>query len=508
MVWAYISAPTSLQGRDLRRGIQSRSRFPAVLRLTVRTLQNIQATREQLPFISDIRPGTMIIRGAAGSGKTSTAILRLNALLTSFTRQRQRSEDAEPVRALVLTYNRTLRGYIAELVERQRVTSEDPSAVELEVSTFGKWSRERLRGPFGDAPRLIDNAERETAIRGFGRRIALEPAFLVEETDYVLGRFLPDDLPRYLTAERNGRGATPRVERAVRQAILTDVIGNYDGWKSAQDRSDFNDLAVRLAQEQTDPLYDVIVADECQDFSGNQLRAIYNHLKPVHSLTLIIDSVQRIYVRGFTWRELGIPVRPENIKTLRENHRNTQEIARFALPLVEGLPHDEDAMLPDFRTATRHGRTPVVLSGRFSAQMQWAINYINEEVDLDNESVAFLHPLGGGWFSYVRQSLAAANLDYVELSREDEWPAGDENIGLVTCHSAKGLEFDHVFLLGLNEECLRLVEGNEDREATLRRLIAMGIGRARNFVCLGYSPNDQAGVLRHLDDETYELEDV
>lgn len=469
----------------------------------MRTLQNIQATAEQLPFISDITPGTMVIRGAAGSGKTSTAILRLNSLLRSYSARRARREEADPVRALVLTYNRTLRGYIAELVERQRQEMDDSEAVELEVSTFGKWSRDRLNGP-----RIVDKNSAATAIRGFGQHIALPPDFLVEETEYALGRFLPADLPNYLTATRVGRGATPRVDQAARQAILEDVIGNYTGWKEAQEVYDFNDLAVQLAITQTEPLYDIIIADECQDFSGNQLRAIHNHLKPIHSLTLVIDSAQRIYVRGFTWRELGIPVRSENIKTLQVNYRNTREIAQFALPLVSGLPPDEDATLPDFRRTTRRGRMPVVLRGRFSGQMRWAINFIRSEIDLRTESVAFLHPLGGGWFSFVRQSLGSANLDYVELSREEDWPGGEENIGLVTCHSAKGLEFDYVFMLGLNEECLRLTEGDEDREAKMRRLIAMGIGRARSFVCIGYSPDDPATILRHLDASTYELVDV
>jgi hypothetical protein len=63
-------------------------------------------------------------------------------------------------------------------------------------------------------------------------------------------------------------------------------------------------------------------------------------------------------------------------------------------------------------------------------------------------------------------------------------------------------------MLGLNEECVRLVEGDEDREAKMRRLIAMGIGRARNFVCIGYRADDPATILDHLDEDTYELVDV
>lgn len=445
----------------------------------------------------------MVIRGAAGSGKTTTAILRLRALLSSFTNRRNRLRQQEPVRALVLTYNRTLKGYIEDLVEKTRREADDPDAVELEVSTFGKWGQVRLGGP-----PLVANDEREGVIRDFGQAIPLDADFLVNETEYVLGRFLPDDLPKYLTATRHGRGAAPRVEQAVRQSILADVIANYDGWKQAQGVVDWNDVAVRLALAKTQPLYDIIIADECQDFTGNQLRAIHNHLKADHSLTLIIDSAQRIYARGFTWRELGIPVRAENIKTLSVNYRNTREIAQFALPLITGIPHDEDATLPDFRMVTRSGPRPVMLSGRFSRQMAWAIRYIKDEVDLTNESVAFLHPKGGGWFSYVKAELQRAKLPYEELTQRADWPSGPANIGLATCHSAKGLEFDHVFILGLNDECLDFLDGDDDREAQHRRLIAMAIGRAKKFVCLGHRPHDPSSILAHLDSTTCDLVDL
>lgn len=464
----------------------------------MRTLPSITATPEQLPFISDNSPGVMVVRGAAGSGKTTTAILRLRALLRAFENRRARMEETEPVRALVLTYNRTLRGYIADLVERQRSQAKDPGAVELDVATFGKWSYDKVGG-------VVKQKERNGIIKQFGRKIPLPGDFLVEEVDYVLGRFLPDDLEKYLTATRVGRGATPRVEHSVREAILNDVILNYNGWKEAQGFSDFNDLAVKLALEQIEPVYDIIIADECQDFTGNQLRAIFNHVREDYSLTFIIDSAQRIYTRGFNWKELGIPVNGKNTKTLKWNYRNTKEIAALAIPLVSGLKHDEDATLPDFTKTKRSGETPVVLSGRFSEQTAWAVEHIKNNVNLEEQSVAFLHPKGGGYFDYLRRSLTAANLPYVEITRESEWPEGDENIALSTCHSAKGLEFDHVIMLGLNEECLPVLEGDADREETLRRLIAMSIGRARQFVCLGYKPDEKAALLDDLDEDTYEL---
>ena len=44
------------------------------------------------------------------------------------------------------------------------------------------------------------------------------------------------------------------------------------------------------------------------------------------------------------------------------------------------------------------------------------------------------------------------DIEYCELTRSSIWPTGSENIALSTIHSAKGLEFDHVLMPGLNQE--------------------------------------------------------
>jgi hypothetical protein len=45
-----------------------------------------------------------------GVGKTTTALLRLKSLIGFFNSRRSREDNPAPVRFLVLTYNRTLRG--------------------------------------------------------------------------------------------------------------------------------------------------------------------------------------------------------------------------------------------------------------------------------------------------------------------------------------------------------------------------------------------------------------
>jgi superfamily I DNA/RNA helicase len=126
----------------------------------------------------------------------------------------------------------------------------------------------------------------------------------------------------------------------------------------------------------------------------------------------------------------------------------------------------------------------------------------------DDESVALLHPKGGGWFSYVTQRLDDARLPYVDLQRRKEWPRGDEEIGLSTLHSVKGLEFDHVVLLGLEEEHMRYSDADDDTQlAQHRRLLAMAIGRARRTVMITYKPETAPRVLSLLDPATFTVDE-
>lgn len=299
------------------------------------------------------------------------------------------------------------------------------------------------------------------------------------------------------------------MERTLRGQLLDEVINPYRLWLHETGKMDWNDLAVQLTLSKLERTYDVIIVDEAQDFSANQIRAIANQLAQVHSLTFVLDTAQRIYARGFTWREVGILIRPQNVYRLKNNYRNTVEIARFAAPLVEGLALDDDGTIPNFDACVRDGSKPIVVRGRYSSQCAFALRHISDVVDLEAESVAFLHPKGGNWFSTLKSSLESAGIEYVSLTRRSKWPESDDNVALSTIHSAKGLEFDHVIILGLNEEVTpHGAEEGDDQLITLRKLLAMAIDRARRTVVVGYKPDDVSHLISYLDPNTYEEIDL
>ncbi|MSQ15579.1 MAG: hypothetical protein EXR50_06930 [Dehalococcoidia bacterium] len=462
----------------------------------MKVLKAVKPTSEQLIVINDIRPWITLIRGAAGSGKTSTALLRLKFLMAYWSQRVNDRHVAPPIRVLVLTFNRTLRGYIAELAADQA----GKAGAVVEIRTFGQWSSELATSH----SRLADD-DRTRLVQKEGFAIGLDPIFLSDEVDYVLGRFQPDKIDDYITVRREGRGASPSVDSALRRRIISEVIGPYQAIKARRNVVDWNDMAVQLSRERRHAPYHIIIVDETQEFSANQMRAVLNHADDDATITLVMDAAQRIYPRGFTWAEVGVRLDPHSSYLLMENHRNTKQIVAFCRSLLAGLEMTADGIIPSPDNINREGPPPILVPGRFGRQMDYVVEKL-KQVRSINQSAAILHARGGGWFNGVRTRLGRARIPFIELTREHDWPKDDAEVALSTMASAKGLEFDHVFVVGLNEELTPHGEGEGDSQMEqYRRLLAMAAGRARQSVMLGYKEDEASALIAYIDRSTYEL---
>ena len=399
-----------------------------------------------------------------------------------------RNDDLLPVNVLVLTYNNSLRSYITAVAEDEMADYADD--VRLFILTFDKWALDTLGW---------GNVNKVNAARGQLARVAAafprDNGFVIDEVEYLLGRLPPDRLTEYLTIERTGRGSSPAMPRAVRRQLLDEVVQPYLDWKRVNGARDFNDVAIAMMSADPTFRYDVIVVDEAQDLSANQLRAVIRHASASATITIVTDSAQRIYPRGTPWAEAGIVIAPGRSFRLTVNYRNTRQIASLAASIANGLAIDDDGSLPDPAACARDGPVPTLLLGKFGKQLDYALARLHQ-IDLTNETVGFLHLKGGGWFDDVRDALAAQGFPYCELQGATEWPEGPANVGLCTFHSAKGLEFDHVFMIGLAKD--HAAYGNapdDDRYEAHRRLVAMGVGRARQTVVLGTKPGEDLPLL-------------
>jgi DNA helicase-2/ATP-dependent DNA helicase PcrA len=95
---------------------------------------------------------------------------------------------------------------------------------------------------------------------------------------------------------------------------------------------------------------------------------------------------------------------------------------------------------------------------------------------------------------YDKQAEEPSLVDYLQqislFSDVDAYDATSDRVALMTLHAAKGLEFDNVFIVGLEQGILpheRSSTGEEDELEEERRLFFVGITRAKTRLSISYS---------------------
>ncbi|WP_370688897.1 3'-5' exonuclease [Xenorhabdus anantnagensis] len=105
----------------------------------------------------------------------------------------------------------------------------------------------------------------------------------------------------------------------------------------------------------------------------------------------------------------------------------------------------------------------------------------------------------------MKKQLTNSRLSYITITKNKVWPRGSENIALSTMNSAKGLEFDHVIILGLsNTNMQHLDDENDDKLQQLKRLLAMAISRARESVVIGYKESEKSDLVNYFTNGTFD----
>ena len=163
--------------------------------------------------------------------------------------------------------------------------------------------------------------------------------------------------------------------------------------------------------------------------------------------------------------------------------RATQPLARFR-ELIDGLR--ENAASAGVKALIE--RT-LALSGYAAALAQEDTQESQDRL----ENLAELLSAAADYEARDEQPSLAGFLDRVSLLSDLDVAKGDAPVVLMTLHSAKGLEFDHVFLVGLEEGSLPHVRSQASNEALEeeRRLCYVGMTRAREQLLLTWAQSRQ-----------------
>jgi DNA helicase-2/ATP-dependent DNA helicase PcrA len=408
----------------------------------------------QFDLITRPGGGFLVIRGAAGSGKTTVALHRIAYLAYA-----DRRIDSE--RTLFLVFSRGLAAYVSHVLPSLGVRR-------VRVCTFHDWAAEQCRRVFPllpraerqDTPADVAEAKLHPALaRALERHVRetpgpASPGQALDDWASVLGNasLLRAAFPPGFGHHRLERVAEWCRERADELYAWLQAESGDESF--ALDLEDWA-LLLRVLQLRVGPLrsfaarplrYLHLALDEVQDFSPIEVRVLLECLEPGGSITLAGDSQQHIAEQsGFvSWshflEELGVP--GAELHTLRVSYRTSAEVMTFSRALLGPLVEEDEAP-----RATRSGPPVEVFeftdTGACVAFLAEALAALVRDEPLASVAVLTSSPEVSELYA---EGLARGDVPRLRRVVEQDFTFAP-GIEVTEVEQAKGLEFDYVVLV-------------------------------------------------------------
>jgi hypothetical protein len=232
--------------------------------------------------------------------------------------------------------------------------------------------------------------------------------------------------------------------------------------------------------------------DEFQDINDTQFKFIRALHHPAAAVTIVGDDAQNIY----TWRGscvdyiLNFHKRFPDVTDfqLTTNYRGTSAIVAVANSIMRYIPTlDHKELMTASPTADSGERPAVHYFARTAEERDW----VTEAAVAAKGTTVILSK-----FNSVLYAYEAA---FLKLGVPVRFVQGEETVAttvkgtifLSTFHGSKGLEWDNVFLVRMNDEVFPQ-QKDEDGVLQERRLFYVAVTRARVSLTLSYSRNPKS----------------
>jgi superfamily I DNA/RNA helicase/mRNA-degrading endonuclease YafQ of YafQ-DinJ toxin-antitoxin module len=477
-----------------------------------RLMLNLQRPEQQQYVDMERGAPLILLKGAAGSGKTTVGIYRAIHM----------AEQGR--RVLVLTYSTTLSSVTKSLIEELI----GPLPINLKVTTIHSLMSRLLRSRSSGL-----NIAEESQLRGYLKEAVREirarekaivlqrdEGFFEEEIKRVIKGLGLKSVEEYKAVERYGRktALSPKQREAV--WMVYEAYRRRLGRAHVHDWSDHALVALdALRTQPVDQPYDDIIVDEAQDLTPVELRVIQQFAASSNSeivgegssVMILADAAQTLYSRGFSWKQAGIQARGRTA-ILRKNYRNTRQIAEAAAYLLEKntlLKSANEYVDPEW--TQRQGSRPILIKsanvhGQFELVRDCILDLVSDQT-FRLSDFAVLCPTNQ-LRDQCQRELEHSGLRTVQ-NKDKDFDLLEERIKVLTIHSAKGLEFPVVFLLGLTKGVLPYTQGlqhSEPEEAQLfieqqRTLCYVGMTRAAEALYLITVKGAESRFIQELADK-------
>ncbi|WP_391204686.1 transcriptional repressor LexA [Psychrobacillus sp. L4] len=466
--------------------------------------------------IVELEPnGHMMVKGVAGSGKTTVAIRRI-----SFLQNHYSPEDNDTI--LLVTYNKTLLQYIKhqyhKLADEEQAQLETLFSHESEVKIvnidslmyryFSKYIR-RMKLSLQTSDNFLERKIMVKAIhkvqQNYPKNKILTPKnsdFLLDEVTWINACQIEDE-ETYQQIDRIGRatggGGSPQklIKNSDLRKAIFELMETFNDMLAKEGYVTFkqmNVMALLEAQQMNHGKYTHIIIDESQDLTKVQLeflKCIYQE-KPYSSILFVADNTQSIYSqswlgKGRPYTSIGYDMSGKS-RILSKNYRTTTEISKAAYQLIENdssINANVDNVKPSL--IDRHGHPPIY---RFFLTSQEQLAFLVKEIQLLTNDYRLSEICLVGKEKRILES-AAQGLEKegvpCEILQSTEPNFESDKVKLVTMHSIKGLEFKVIFLIDLNDGVIpnnRIydMDDEETMDSEERKLLYVGMTRANELL--------------------------
>lgn len=475
---------------------------------------------EQRRIIENKPNGHVLVKGVAGSGKTTVAVHKIPFLLKDYTYEK---DD----KILVITYNKSLINYIKyiyEEIERNKENEQltlgiyesgdkDKLYIETIDNMMFKYftsyiKEEKLEKLRVATEKQINKAmvEAINVVKQEYEKVNVldrkNLTFIIEEIRWMKSCNYTD-IEEYQTIDRIGRISNNNVESThklrknskIRKAIFEVMIQYNDNLKKEKlvDLQDVALMALRQAKREVGEKYTHIIVDETQDLTRVQLefiKTLYMN-RSYSSMLFVSDTAQSIYpeawlVKGRSFTSIGLDMTGKST-SLSKSYRTTMQIAYAAYSLIEddkNILEDDNFVKPSL--IDKQGVYPVYRG--FKNKVSEA-EYIAETIEnelknkYDYKDIAIISKFKNQ-LKDIKIFLEKNNIPYKELESNEELDFNEYCVKLLTMHCAKGLQFKAVIIAGLNDKIIpsrdfaNEFEDSDFVESIDRRLLYVGMTRA------------------------------
>ena len=430
--------------------------------------------------------GPIRVLGGAGTGKTVVAMHRAKWLAEHTLAERDK-------KILFTTYTKNLA---ADIENNLKNICSAEVMRKIEVINLDAWVK-RFLDKQGYQINFAFNEKQKNTL--WEQALVLKPdeldlsdSFYHEEWEKVIQPQNVSNLSEYFKARRIGRGV--RLDRAMRK-VIWPVFENYRlglndaGLKETEDA--YRDAVTVITSKGMQLPYYSVIVDEAQDFGLNAFKLIRQVVSEhKNDLFIVGDSHQRIYGSKVVLGHCDIKIVGRSRK-LRVNYRTTEQIRHTAVAVIEGIPFDDLDNGIDEQKGYRSlmtGDEPLIQ----------CFNSAQEEIDYLIESLQSLSSkdlakacLTARRHSDIDRYVAAldeAGIAYYKVDHNTLDDINHDGVRIATMHRVKGLEFDTMYISGINDGVLPLDILDSDDKTIIREhewrersLLYVAITRAKRF---------------------------